>query len=164
MPSGTFGALNGNLYADEVNFEAEWLPDARRYLTNIVGKYGPQVQAVLKKAAGLDIKRICPLHGPVWRENLGWFIGKYDTWSKYEPEEQAVLIAYGTIYGNTQNAAEVLAGKLADLGVKNIAMYDVSVTILPMFWRKPSAAVIWCLRLRPTMAVYLLPWKPCFLS
>ena len=125
---GTFGALNGNLYADEVNFETEWLPDARRYLTNIVGKYGPQVQAVLKKAAGLDIKRICPLHGPVWRENLGWFIGKYDTWSKYEPEEQAVLIAYGTIYGNTQNAAEVLAGKLADLGVKNIAMYDVSVT------------------------------------
>ncbi len=125
---GTFGALNGNLYADEVDFEHEWLPDARRYLTNIVGKYGPQVQAVLKKAGTLDIKRICPLHGPVWRENLGWFIGKYDKWSRYEPEDQAVMIAYGSVYGNTQNAAEVLAAKLGDLGVKNIAMYDVSVT------------------------------------
>ena len=125
---GTFGAINGNLFADEVNFERDWLDDARRYFINIVGKYGVQVQNILKKAATLEIKMICPLHGPVWRENLGWFIEKYDTWSSYKPEDQAVMIAYASIYGNTENAAEILASKLADKGVKNIAMYDVSVT------------------------------------
>ena len=125
---GTFGAINGNLFADEVNFERDWLDDARRYFINIVGKYGVQVQNLLKKAATLEIKMICPLHGPVWRENLGWFIEKYDTWSSYKPEDQAVVIAYASIYGNTENAAEILASKLADKGVKNIAMYDVSVT------------------------------------
>ena len=125
---GTFGAINGNLFADEVNFERDWLDDARRYFINIVGKYGIQVQALLKKAATLEIKMICPLHGPVWRENLEWFIEKYDTWSSYKPEDQAVMIAYASIYGNTENAAEILASKLADKGVKNIAMYDVSVT------------------------------------
>ena len=125
---GTFGAINGNLFADEVNFERDWLDDARRYFINIVGKYGVQVQNLLKKAATLEIKMICPLHGPVWRENLGWFIEKYDTWSSYKPENQAVMIAYASIYGNTENAAEILASKLADKGVKNIAMYDVSVT------------------------------------
>ena len=125
---GTFGAINGNLFADEVNFERDWLDDARRYFINIVGKYGVQVQNLLKKAATLEIKMICPLHGPVWRENLGWFIEKYDTWSSYKPEDQAVMIAYASIYGNTENAAEILAAKLADKGVKNIAMYDVSVT------------------------------------
>lgn len=125
---GTFGAINGNLFADEVNFERDWLDDARRYFINIVGKYGVQVQNLLKKAATLEIKMICPLHGPVWRENLGWFIEKYDTWSSYKPEDQAVMIAYASIYGNTENAAEILASKLSDKGVKNIAMYDVSVT------------------------------------
>ena len=125
---GTFGAINGNLFADEVNFERDWLDDARRYFINIVGKYGVQVQNLLKKAATLEIKMICPLHGPVWRENLGWFIEKYDTWSSYKPEDQAVMIAYASIYGNTENAADILASKLADKGVKNIAMYDVSVT------------------------------------
>lgn len=125
---GTFGAINGNLFADEVNFERDWLDDARRYFINIVGKYGVQVQNLLKKAATLEIKMICPLHGPVWKENLGWFIEKYDTWSSYKPEDQAVMIAYASIYGNTENAAEILASKLADKGVKNIAMYDVSVT------------------------------------
>ena len=125
---GTFGAINGNLFADEVDFERNWLDDARRYFINIVGKYGVQVQNLLKKAATLEIKMICPLHGPIWRENLGWFIEKYDTWSSYKPENQAVMIAYASIYGNTQNAAEILASKLADKGVKNIAMYDVSVT------------------------------------
>ena len=125
---GTFGAINGNLFADEVNFERDWLDDARRYFINIVGKYGVQVQNLLKKAATLEIKMICPLHGPIWRENIGWFIEKYDTWSSYKPEDQAVMIAYASIYGNTENAAEILASKLADKGVKNIAMYDVSVT------------------------------------
>ena len=125
---GTFGAMNGNLFADEVNFERDWLDDARRYYTNIVGKYGPMVQTLLKKAAALDIQMICPLHGPVWRENIGWYVEKYQTWSSYAPEDQAVMITYGSIYGNTENAAQILACRLADLGVKNIRMYDVSVT------------------------------------
>lgn len=125
---GTFGAMNGNLFADEVKFETEWLDDARRYYTNIVGKYGPSVQTLLKKASGLEIEMICPLHGPVWRENIGWYIDKYMKWSSYEAEEKAVMIAYGSIYGNTENAANILACKLADRGVKNIVMYDVSAT------------------------------------
>ena len=123
-----FGALNGNIFADELNFEAEWLEEARRYLTNIVGKYGAQVQSALKKAAALDIEMICPLHGPVWRENLGWFIDKYQKWSTYTPEDHAVLIVYASIYGNTESAVNVLAGKISDAGEKNIAMYDVSKT------------------------------------
>ena len=126
---GTFGALNGNLYADEVNFQTEWLDDARRYYTNIVGKYGPQVMALLKKAAGLDIKMICPLHGWVLRgELIGWFIGKYQQWATYTPEEKGVLIVYGSVYGGTENAAEILAGMLAERGVKNTEIYDASVT------------------------------------
>lgn len=125
---GTFGAINGNLFADEVDFETKWLDDARRYYTNIVGKYGAQVQALLKKASNVDIEMICPLHGPVWRTNIGWFVEKYQKWSTYEPEDQGVMIAYASIYGNTENAANVLASRLADKGLKNIAMYDVSVT------------------------------------
>ena len=125
---GTFGALSGNIFADELNFETEWLDDARRYFTNIVGKYGTQVQALLKKASGLDIAMICPLHGPVWRRDIAWFIDKYVHWATYTPEEQAVMIAYASVYGDTENAANILASRLADLGVRNIAMYDVSVT------------------------------------
>ena len=125
---GTFGALNGNLFNDDVDFEKDWIDDARRYFTNIVGKYGMQVQALLKKAAGLDIQMICSLHGPVWRSNLNYFIEKHDKWSKYEPEEQAVAIIYGSIYGNTEQAADALAVKLGAKGVKNIAVYDASKT------------------------------------
>ncbi len=125
---GTFGAINGNLYADEVNIERDWLNDYRRYYTNIVGKYGVQVQSLLKKASGLDIKMICPLHGLVWRENIGWLVEKYQRWSSYTPEDQAVTVFYGSIYGNTENAVDILAGKLADRGVKNITVYDASVT------------------------------------
>ena len=125
---GTFGALSGNLFADEVNFEGEWLNDARRYFTNIVGKYGQPVQTVLKKAAALDIQMICPLHGPVWRENLGWFIGKHDVWSKYEPEEKGVVIIYGSIYGHTEATALRMGTLLAQRGVKNIKAYDASRT------------------------------------
>lgn len=125
---GTFGAMNGNIFADEVNFERDWLDDARRYYTNIVGKFGASVQTLLKKAAGLDIQMICPLHGPVWRENISWYVDKYLTWSSYAPEERAVMIAYGSIYGNTENAANILACRLADRGVRNIAVYDVSST------------------------------------
>ena len=125
---GTFGAINGNLFADEIEFEHKWLDDARRYYTNIVGKYGAQVQALLKKASNVEIGMICPLHGPVWRKNIEWFVEKYQKWSTYEPEDQGVMIAYASIYGNTENAANVLASRLADKGLKNIAMYDVSVT------------------------------------
>lgn len=125
---GTFGALNGKLFSDEVDFEGEWLPDARRYYANIVGKYGVQVQALLKKAAAVDIQMICPLHGPVWRSGLSWFMDKYDKWSRYEPEDKAVAIIYGSIYGNTENAADALASRLTDKGVKDVKMYDVSRT------------------------------------
>ncbi len=125
---GTFGALNGNIFADEVNFERDYLDEARRYYTNIVGKYGAQVQSVLKKASKLNIGTICPLHGFVWRKDLGYFIEKYSKWAAYEPEDKAVMIAYGSIYGNTYDAVSVLATKLAENGVKNIKMYDVSKT------------------------------------
>ena len=125
---GTFGALDGTIFADEVNFDRDWLDDARRYYTNIVGKYGVQVQAVLKKAAAIDIKVICPLHGPIWREDLGYILDKYNKWSKYEPEEKGVMIAYASMYGNTENMANVLANTLAEKGVKNIRVYDVSHT------------------------------------
>ena len=125
---GTFGALDGNVFADEVPFETEWLPDARRYYTNIVGKYGAQVQTLLKKAAGLEIRMICPLHGPIWRENIAWFVEKYQRWSTYTPEDRTVAIFCGSIYGNTENAAEILAALLADKGVKDVRLYDVSHT------------------------------------
>ena len=125
---GTFGALNGNIFADEVDFDRDWLDDARRYYTNIVGKYGASVQALLKKASGLDIAVICPLHGPIWRENLGYILEKYQKWSTYEAEDQAVVILYATRYGNTASAADALAGRLAAKGVKKIAVYDVSNT------------------------------------
>ena len=125
---GTFGALAGNIFNDEITFDTTWMNDARRYYTNIVGKYGVQVQALLKKAASLDIEMICPLHGPIWRKDLGLLLEKYQKWSTYEPEDKTVMIAYATMYGNTENAANVLAGMLADKGVKNIAMYDVSET------------------------------------
>ena len=125
---GTFGALDGKLFADEVDFDRDWLEDARRYYANIVGKYGAQVQALLKKAAGLDIRLICPLHGPVWREDLGYFLGKYDLWSRWSPEEQGVLIAYASMYGNTEAAAQALASRLVEQGVKNVEVRDVSAT------------------------------------
>lgn len=125
---GSFGAINGNLFADEVNFERDWLDDARRYYTNIVGKYGVPVQTALKKALTLDIKRICPLHGLIWRENIGWYVEKYQRWSTYEPEDKAVVIFYASVYGHTECAADTLAAALADRGVKNIQLYDVSVT------------------------------------
>jgi flavorubredoxin len=125
---GTFGSLDGKLFNDEVNFERDYLVPARRYYTNIVGKYGPQVQSLLKKASDLDIKYICPLHGPVWRTDIDYFIDKYDKWSSYEPEEKGVLIVYGSMYGNTEKAAENLAMRLVEKGMSNITMYDASKT------------------------------------
>lgn len=125
---GTFGALNGNIFSDELEFDKEWLADARRYYANIVGKYGMQTQALLTKAAGLDIQLICSLHGPIWRENLSYIIEKYDKWSKYEPEDKEVVIIYGSVYGHTEQAVDALAGKLAEKGIHHIAAYDVSTT------------------------------------
>ena len=125
---GTFGALNGGLFDDEVDLDAEWVKDARRYYSNIVGKYGMQVQALLKKAAAFDIQMICSLHGPVWREKIAWVIEKYDLWSRYEPEDRAVAIFYGSIYGHTEQAVNALVCALAEKGVKRIKAYDVSTT------------------------------------
>ena len=125
---GTFGALNGNIFSDELEFDKEWLADTRRYYANIVGKYGMQTQALLKKAAGLDIQLICSLHGPIWRENLSYIIDKYDKWSKYEPEDKEVVMIYGSVYGHTEQAVDALAEKLAEKGIRHIAVYDVSKT------------------------------------
>ncbi|MCL1991996.1 MAG: flavin reductase [Spirochaetes bacterium] len=124
---GSFGALNGALFADEVNFGRDYLDETRRYYANIVGKYGAQTQALLSKAAGLEIKTICPLHGFVWRKNLHEIVEPHALWSAYEPEEKGVMIAYASVYGNTENAAEILACRLRDRGVKTV-MFDVSVT------------------------------------
>lgn len=125
---GSFGAIDGVLFNDEAVVDEAWYSEARRYYTNIVGKFGAQVQAVLKKAAGLDIKMIAPLHGIIWKSNIGSFLEKYNLWSTYTPEEKGVLIAYASMYGNTESAANALAMALGERGVKNIAVKDVSVT------------------------------------
>ncbi len=114
---GKFGALD----TDE-----DWDCEARRYYFNIVGKYGMQVQALLKKAAALDIEKICPLHGPILTENLEHYIGKYDTWSKYEPENKGITIAYASIHGNTANAALKLADILKEMGEEKVSVFDLS--------------------------------------
>ncbi|MBQ7343414.1 MAG: FprA family A-type flavoprotein [Clostridia bacterium] len=124
---GTFGALNGALFADEVDFDRDYLDEARRYYCNIVGKYGMQVEKLLGKASALDIKMICPLHGFVWRENIDYYVNKYVHWAGYKPEEQGVVIAYASVYGNTENAANVLACRLLEMGIKCV-MHDVSVS------------------------------------
>ena len=127
---GTFGALNGNLYADQTDIEKDWLPEGRRYYANIVGKYGTQVQTLLNKAAGLEISMICPLHGPIWRsaKKIEWLIGTYAKWATYRAEDHEAVIFYASVYGGTENAAEVLADALGERKVRNIRMYDVSVT------------------------------------
>ncbi|MDR1832728.1 MAG: FprA family A-type flavoprotein [Fusobacteriaceae bacterium] len=127
---GSFGKLSGRLFNDEVNFDRDWIDDARRYYTNIVGKYGPHVQLLLKKASSIlgSIKIICPLHGPVWRSDFGYILDKYIKWSTYEPEEKGVLIIYASMYGNTEAVANNFASRLVEKGVTNIKMYDVSKT------------------------------------
>ena len=124
---GTFGALNGAIFADEVDFANDYMSEARRYYCNIVGKYGNQVQALLKKLHAVDLKMICPLHGFVWRRNLEDFFDKYVKWSTYTPEDTGVMIAYASVYGNTENTAEIISSRLRDRGI-NTVMYDVSVT------------------------------------
>ena len=142
---GTFGALNGHLFADEVNFERDWLDDARRYYANIVGKYGGPVQTALKKASSQQISMIAPLHGPVWRQDLEYILHKYDLWSRYQPETQGVVICYGSMYGNTANAASALACRLGEAGLKDLAVYDLSTThlstIMGEIWRASTLVI-----------------------
>ena len=116
---GKFGAL-------EKTEGEDWACEARRYYFNIVGKYGAPVQGLLKKAVGLDIACICPLHGPVLKENLGYYIGLYDTWSSYKPESEGVLIAYASIHGNTAKAAEMLGEMLRERGVQKVVVSDLA--------------------------------------
>lgn len=163
---GTFGALNGKLFNDEMDFDRDWIVPARRYYTNIVGKYGPQVQSLLKKASNIDIKMICPLHGPVWRTDLEYFIDKYDKWSSYEPEEKGVLIVYGSMYGSTEAAAEDLARRLVEKGMTNVAMYDVSKTHVSYLIAETFkyshvvlAGVTYNLNIYPPMHSYLTEMK-----
>lgn len=126
---GSFGAFAGNLFADEVEYDSYYLDEARRYYTNIVGRYGPQVQAIMKKLASLKITMICSLHGLIWRgENISYILDKYDLWSRYVPEKKGVVLAYASMYGNTENVMNSLAIKLAKRGIKDMRMYDVSKT------------------------------------
>ncbi|MFL0196549.1 FprA family A-type flavoprotein [Clostridium sp. WILCCON 0269] len=163
---GSFGALDGKLFNDEVNFDRCWIDDARRYYTNIVGKYGPHVQALLKKASSINIKIICPLHGPVWRNDFGYLLDKYDKWSRYEPEEKGVMIVYATMYGNTEAAANNLATRLVEKGMTNVVMYDVSkthVSYLISETFKYSHVVLACvtynLKIYPPMLGYIMDMK-----
>lgn len=125
---GAFGAMSGNIFADEVDWDRDWESEARRYYVNIVGKYGVQTAALLKKAAALDIKMILPLHGPLWRQDFGKILDLYTKWASYTPEKKAVAVFYGSVYGNTANAADILAMMLSELGVKDVKVYDVSKT------------------------------------
>lgn len=163
---GSFGALDGKLFNDEVNFDRDWIDDARRYYTNIVGKYGPHVQSLLKKAGTIDIKTICPLHGPVWRTDLGYFLDKYNKWSRYEPEEQGVMIVYASMYGNTEAAAQNLAAKLCEKGMTNVVLYDVSNTHVSQLISETFrlshivlASVTYNLGIYPLMYNYLMDMK-----
>ena len=158
---GTFGALNGDL----ADLRA-WPDEARRYYYNICGKYGQPVQALLKKADMLDIATICPLHGPVLTEDLGRYIGLYDKWSRYEPEEKGVLIAYASMYGNTEAAAQALAGKLCEKGVTNVTVCDVSNThvsyLISEAWKYSHivlASVTYNLGIYPVMHNFLMDMK-----
>ena len=165
---GSFIALDGKLFADEVNFDRDWIDEARRYLVNIVGKFGPHIQMLLGKAAPLldQIKFICPLHGPVWRKDFGYFIDKYDKWSRYIPEEKGVLIAYASMYGNTEAAAQALAAKLCEKGVTNVSVYDVSNThvsyLISEAWKYSHivlASVTYNLGIYPVMHNFMTDMK-----
>ena len=163
---GSFGALDGILFSDEADFDRDWIDDARRYYTNIVGKYGPHVQALLQKAGSIDIKIVCPLHGPLWRKDLGYFIEKYDKWSRYEPEENGVLIVYASMYGNMESAAQRLASMLTAKGVEKIAVYDVSNTHVSHLIAETFkyshivlASVTYNLGIYPLMHNYLMDMK-----
>lgn len=125
---GTFNALDGKLFNDEIDFRSDyWLDEARRYYANIVGKYGAHTQAILAKASTIDIKMICPLHGPIWRNDFPFLLDLYNKWSTYEPEEKGVVILYASMYGNTASTATKLASILVQKGMTNVKMHDVSL-------------------------------------
>ena len=123
---GSFGALEGDLFTNKADFIQNWLPESRRYYANIVGKYGAPVQALLKKAAGLDIRLVCPLHGPLWKQDIDYLVGLYDTWSRYEPETRTVAVLYASMYGHTEAAAVRMAELLTEKGVSGVTVHDVS--------------------------------------
>ncbi|WP_291255323.1 FprA family A-type flavoprotein [Fusobacterium sp.] len=126
---GSFGALDGGIFDDQVNFEF-YQSEMRRYYSNIVGKYGPQVVNAIKKLGGLEIKFICPSHGLIWRKDIAKVVSLYETWAKLEPETEGVVIVYGSMYGNTAKMAEVIGRKLNCCGIKEIKIYDASKTDL----------------------------------
>ena len=153
---GKFGALDA---------EEEWAEEAARYYLNIVGKYGVQVQGLLKKASGLDIRMICPLHGPILKENLGYYIDKYQTWSTYQPEKHGVMVAYASIHGNTAQAAEEMAELLRANGeeveVFDLSRTDVSLAVRKAFYydRMVLAAATYDGGVFPCMEEFLLHLK-----
>ncbi len=159
---GTWGAIDGSIFMDEHDFEKEYLDDARRYYANIVGKYGPQVQAVLKKAANMDIQMILPLHGPVWRQDLGKFIDLYQKWSTYTPETEDIMIVYGTLYGNTGSAAMAASARIHEKTGRAVHVFDVSETdvsyLIDAVWRC-GKIVLFC----PTYNNGLYPKMETFL-
>jgi flavorubredoxin len=143
---GSFGAMAGNLFVDQVEFDNVFLDEARRYYSNIVGRYGTQVQVIMKKLAGLPINYICALHGLVWRgDDIAYILKKYDLWSNYLPEKKGVVIAYASMYGNTENTMSALAVKLAQRGIKDMRMYDVSKThpsyVISDIWKYSNVVI-----------------------
>ena len=144
---GTFGAVDTGIFADECDFKTVFLDDSRRYYANIVGKYGVQAQAGLKKTAGLDIRMICPLHGPVWRSNIDWILQKYQKWTTWTPEEEGYTIVYGSMYGHTASAAEAAAAYIQKKSGKPVRVYDVSEThtsyLISEIWRF-SRVLLFC--------------------
>ena len=144
---GTFGAVDSTIYADECDFERVFLDDSRRYYANIVGKFGDQSQAGLKKLSALDIKMLCPLHGPVWRTNIDYILDKYQKWTTYTPEEDGYVLIYGTMYGNTASAASAAAAMIQAKSKKPVAVYDVSEThtsyLISEIWRMEKV-VLFC--------------------
>jgi flavorubredoxin len=159
---GTWGAVDGSVFMDQHDFDKEYLDDARRYYANIVGKYGPQVQAVLKKAAKVDIKMLLPLHGPVWREDIGRFLDLYQKWSTYTPETDDIMIVYGTLYGNTGSAAMAASARIREKTGKAVHVFDVSETdvsyLIDAVWRC-GRIVLFC----PTYNNGLYPKMETFL-
>ena len=126
---GSFGSLDGGIFDDQVNFEF-YQSEMRRYYSNIVGKYGPQVINAIKKLGGLEIKYICPSHGLIWRTDIAKVVSLYETWAKLEPETEGVVIVYGSMYGNTAKMAEIIGSKLNCCGIKEVKIYDASKTDL----------------------------------
>lgn len=161
---GTFGVLNGSVFADDVDYEEEYLPSFRKYYANIVARYGMQVQMALKKVEKLDVKYLCSLHGPVFRrkEDIAGITALYRKWASWEPEKQSVSIFFASPYGNTAMAAQILAGKLAAKGVKNLKLVDIcSSSITEAFPEVLSrshmvlAAVTMNMGLNPVMNAFL---------